>query len=737
MKINIKSLLENYLTTYKNIDTSKAFNCLNPNHDDKNPSMHFYKEKNHCKCFSCGAYYSIIDLVMIDNNFNDPKDAINKICEIYNLNKHDITTDDEGENIENIELEPGIKPENLRVEPDKNAKDNIFKAYKNIYKKLKIYDSNKKNYEMTDNRKISTSVLNLLHIKEDKDNIIIPTTKGIAFSKSDEEILNNIDDLTIRRINPKDDASRYLHLSNTGKATIYDPLNVLKRDKKRNIILTEGEIDCISCLDLLLNYSNFKGDKLIFNGYYTSAIALCSVNNIKLFIEDIKNLENKDNLNFTLYLDNDKAGEQAREQIEDALNEMQINYVICNINGNLYKDANEYFKADFQGFKENMLNCIENYENALKKAKELKLIQKEEEIKEKREQYINNNSNLSKLNNFITTRNEFKANIIKTYFLKLDELLKGGLRPGLITIGAMSSIGKTSLMLQIADQIAMTNQRPVLYINYEMSTNEMIAKSLSRLMYIESTGTKAISYANILDNTKLKDEEKNIFETAFNDYKSYCDNLFMVESEGNQTLDDVEKKAQEIKEHTGKAPIIFIDYLQIIPTLNDKLSDKQKIDTNILRLKQLSRKYNTPVVVVCSLNRQSYNLNVAMESFKESGAIEYSSDVLIGLNFCLNQEQENKIKEINKDTSLNETMKKNKIDEIMKEIKGQTIRKIQLDILKNRNGEWNKSIILKFNPKANIFMEESETDQIGLQQEIIDFSNDNKQKQNIYEFLPF
>ena len=169
--------------------------------------------------------------------------------------------------------------------------------------------------------------------------------------------------------------------------------------------------------------------------------------------------------------------------------------------------------------------------------------------------------------------------------------------------------------------------------------------------------------------------------------------------------------------------------MQIIPTTNDRLSDKQKIDTNILKLKQLSRKYNTPVVIVCSLNRQSYNLNVAMESFKESGSIEYSSDVLIGLNFCLSIEQENKIKDINNDKSLNETMKKNKIDEIMKETKSQETRKIQLDVLKNRNGEWNKSIIYNFNPKANIFIEENNTNQIQLMQEMIDFSTNNQNKE--------
>ena len=51
----------------------------------------------------------------------------------------------------------------------------------------------------------------------------------------------------------------------------------------------------------------------------------------------------------------------------------------------------------------------------------------------------------------------------------------------------------------------------------------------------------------------------------------------------------------------------------------------------MMELKRLSRDYKLPLIGISSFNRDSYTEAVSMKSFKESGAIEYSSDVLMGL----------------------------------------------------------------------------------------------------------
>ena len=81
----------------------------------------------------------------------------------------------------------------------------------------------------------------------------------------------------------------------------------------------------------------------------------------------------------------------------------------------------------------------------------------------------------------------------------------------------------------------------------------------------------------------------------------------------------------------GNAPVVVIDYLQILAPHNDRATDKQNTDKAVMELKRISRDYKTAVIGISSLNRQSYDEPISMKAFKESGAVEYSSDVLIGL----------------------------------------------------------------------------------------------------------
>src|SRR5690606_222457 len=69
---------------------------------------------------------------------------------------------------------------------------------------------------------------------------------------------------------------------------------------------------------------------------------------------------------------------------------------------------------------------------------------------------------------------------ISTGFDNLDQSLGGGLYAGLYTLGAISSLGKTTLALQIADNIA-ANGYEVIFFSLEMALAEVLAKSFSRI----------------------------------------------------------------------------------------------------------------------------------------------------------------------------------------------------------------------------------------------------------------
>ncbi len=147
---------------------------------------------------------------------------------------------------------------------------------------------------------------------------------------------------------------------------------------------------------------------------------------------------------------------------------------------------------------------------------------------------------------------------------------------------------------------------------------------------------------------------------------------------------------------------MIIDYLQILAPAPDSkyLTDKQTTDQNVMELKRISRDYETTIIGISSFNRDNYNAPVNLASFKESGAIEYSSDVLIGLQY----KAMDGIKDDGKG--------KAKASEIMAEIAEKSKKKepveIQLKVLKNRNGN-RGTVELEFYSLFSLFKEPTKT----------------------------
>ena len=73
---------------------------------------------------------------------------------------------------------------------------------------------------------------------------------------------------------------------------------------------------------------------------------------------------------------------------------------------------------------------------------------------------------------------------IPTGFKNFDSILDGGLYEGVYILGAIPSLGKTTLALQIADQIAEAGE-DVLIFSLEMARRELMAKSISRLTLLD------------------------------------------------------------------------------------------------------------------------------------------------------------------------------------------------------------------------------------------------------------
>ena len=92
-KVAAKAALQSYLENVHGINVHKPFTCLNPKHEDKDPSMSFDKNNNRCVCFACGVRYDIFDIVGIDYNINNTAQKFRKTYQI--LDSKDWSDDNE------------------------------------------------------------------------------------------------------------------------------------------------------------------------------------------------------------------------------------------------------------------------------------------------------------------------------------------------------------------------------------------------------------------------------------------------------------------------------------------------------------------------------------------------------------------------------------------------------------------------------------------------------------------
>ena len=289
---------------------------------------------------------------------------------------------------------------------------------------------------------------------------------------------------------------------------------------------------------------------------------------------------------------------------------------------------------------------------------------------------------------------------IPTGIRVLDNALGGGLKRGLIMLGAVSSVGKTTLLNMIADNLAESG-RPVLFVTVEQSSRELTAKSLSRRMYLMDHELGDVSYSEIYSKSERgcwSDKRNALFaEVASWFTECVAPHERHLQARNQPSVADIAETAYAMEDRFGTTPIVIIDYLQILAPMSDRDSDKQAVDKNVMSLRQLSRDLKTTIICVSSLNRSSYSGVISLDSFKESGAIEYSADVLLGL------QPRNLAESLE---GVPEGKQKAEATKIMTNMKAAFRRECEIVILKQRDGVVPaKGLPIDFLPRFSLFEE--------------------------------
>ena len=249
----------------------------------------------------------------------------------------------------------------------------------------------------------------------------------------------------------------------------------------------------------------------------------------------------------------------------------------------------------------------------------------------------------------------------KTGFSNID--LNQFFSPGLYVIGATPAAGKTTFCWQLLEQLA-DNDESCIFCSYEMSALELFTKTAARKLFLTD------NHSSLTATDIRRGSWSNSLESIFTETANSNADLQILELQ-DESADDLLNLLRPLCTKGGKAPVVCIDYLQIIPHNKDNI--KLGIDDTVRKLKKFQRDTNTTFIVISSFNRTNYNQSVSFESFKESGGIEYSADVVWALQlYIMNQ--------FKGGADISQTRKK--IDDAKKH----QPRQIHLKCLKNRQG---------------------------------------------------
>lgn len=304
--------LELYLQK-KEINTNTAFRCVSPEHEDKNPSMSFYKKAKKCTCFACGEKYDIFRLVGMEYNLKTFKEQLKKVQELM---KNPELIESAQKTIYSQKKNANLKIQgNIEIQsPKENFVKYEAKGYEAYFLECK------KRVGLTDylkKRGISWETADKMNIGFDPNfkagewkALIIPTSYT-SFTARNTDIL------------AKDRLRKVGHLETFNYWCLKD------LEKSKPVFVVEGEIDALSLLE--------TGQQ---------SIALGSIKNITLFVEKLK--KDMPENPFYLLLDNDSPGKQAQKELYEKMNKIDLN--VKELFLKAYKDPNDFLVKNRMGF---------------------------------------------------------------------------------------------------------------------------------------------------------------------------------------------------------------------------------------------------------------------------------------------------------------------------------------------------------------------------------------------------
>ena len=210
---------------------------------------------------------------------------------------------------------------------------------------------------------------------------------------------------------------------------------------------------------------------------------------------------------------------------------------------------------------------------------------------------------------------------VSSGFGDLDNMTAGFQAGDLVIVAARPSMGKTTFAMNLCEQAALHEDKPVLIFSLEMPSEQIMMRMLASLGRVDQTKIRT---------GRLDDDDwarvSSTMGIMLEQGKMYID-----DSSG-LTPNDVRSRARRIAREYGGLSMIMVDYLQLMQV--PALSDNRTLEiAEISRsLKALAKELGIPVIALSQLNRsleQRADKRPINSDLRESGSIEQDADLIM------------------------------------------------------------------------------------------------------------
>lgn len=215
---------------------------------------------------------------------------------------------------------------------------------------------------------------------------------------------------------------------------------------------------------------------------------------------------------------------------------------------------------------------------------------------------------------------------IPTGFPDLDRMTTGLQRGDLCIVAARPSMGKTSWVMNVAANAAITHDTPVAIFSLEMSSEQLVQRLLCAEGRID---------AQRLRRGKLSQEEHQRLAAAAGHLNTAP--IWIDDQPGANVL-EIRAKARrlqsELRSESKELGMVVIDYMQLMSGAGQSESRVQEVSQISRSLKALARELDVPVVALSQLSRgpeQRTDKRPMLSDLRESGSIEQDADIVMFL----------------------------------------------------------------------------------------------------------